>query len=94
MLRDHRAIARVLFGEHLATGPPTTNVNTCLEQKPQRAVLVSVGPDDTVESALRLMRHKRVRAVLVLEAGSLAGIASTSALPSWGEISRVIASGD
>jgi len=51
-----------------------TTVKNCLDQKPQPAVLVSVGPDDTVESALKLMRDRRVRAVLVLEAGHLSGI--------------------
>ena len=51
-----------------------TTVKNCLDQKPQPAVLVSVGPDDTVESALKLMRDRRVRAVLVLEAGLLSGI--------------------
>lgn len=51
-----------------------TTVKTCLEQKPQPVTIVSVGPDDKVSTALELMRDKRVRAVLVLEAGQLAGI--------------------
>lgn len=51
-----------------------TTVKNCLEQKPQPADLVSVGPDDMVVSALQLMRNHRVRAVLVLDAGQLAGI--------------------
>lgn len=37
-------------------------------------MLVSVGPDDTVVSALQLMRDKRVRAALVLETDQLKGI--------------------
>ena len=51
-----------------------TTVKNCLEQKPQPTELVSVGPDDKVVSALQLMRSKRVRAVLVLQDGQLAGI--------------------
>jgi len=51
-----------------------TTVKNCLELKPQPVVLVSVGPDDSVASALQLMRDHRVRAVLVLEAGRLKGI--------------------
>ncbi len=51
-----------------------TTVRTCLDQKPQPTELVSVGPDDTVAAALQLMRDKRVRAVLVLQAERLAGI--------------------
>ncbi|MBC7717498.1 MAG: CBS domain-containing protein, partial [Pseudorhodobacter sp.] len=44
-----------------------TTVKTCLEQKPQPIVLVSVAPDDRVVTALQLMRDNRVRAVLVME---------------------------
>jgi CBS domain-containing protein len=51
-----------------------TTVKTCLEQKPQPAALVSVGPDDTIVTVLQLMRDKRVRAVLVIEAERLKGI--------------------
>jgi len=49
-------------------------VKTCLDQKPKPTELVSVGPDDMVVTALQLMRDKRVRAVLVLEADQLLGI--------------------
>jgi CBS domain-containing protein len=51
-----------------------TTVKTCLAQKSQPIVLVSVGPDDRVATALQLMRDKRVRAVLVIEAERLLGI--------------------
>ncbi len=51
-----------------------TTVKTCLEQKPQPIVLVSVSPDDRVVTALQLMRDNRVRAVLVLEGDKLKGI--------------------
>ena len=51
-----------------------TTVKTCLDQKPKPTELVSVGPDDMVVTALQLMRDKRVRAVLVLEADQLLGI--------------------
>ncbi|MEY4712364.1 MAG: hypothetical protein RIS88_1814 [Pseudomonadota bacterium] len=49
-------------------------VKTCLEQKLQPIVLVSVSSDDKVVAALQLMREKRVRAVLVIDEGKLAGI--------------------
>ena len=51
-----------------------TTVKTCLDQKPKPTELVSVGPEDMVVTVLQLMRDKRVRAVLVLEAERLAGI--------------------
>ncbi len=51
-----------------------TTVKNCLDEKPQPTVLVSVSPDDKVVNALQLMRDKRVRAVLVLEADVLKGI--------------------
>jgi CBS domain-containing protein len=51
-----------------------TSVKTCLEQKTQPTVLVSVAPDDKVVTALQLMRDKRVRAVLVLDGDKLKGI--------------------
>ena len=51
-----------------------TTVKSCLEQKPQPTVLVSVGLDDKVVTALQLMRDKRVRAVLVLDGETLKGI--------------------
>ena len=50
------------------------NVKNCLDRKPQPTVLVSVGPDDMVVSALQLMRSRRVRAVLVMQGDELAGI--------------------
>lgn len=37
-------------------------------------MLVAAGPDDKVIAALQLMRHKRVRAVLVVDAERLLGI--------------------
>lgn len=51
-----------------------TTVKICLAQKPQPTVLVSVEPEDMVVTALQLMRDRRVRAVLVIEAGQLLGI--------------------
>jgi CBS domain-containing protein len=51
-----------------------TTVKTVLEQKPQPAAIVSVGSHDEVVKALQFMRDKRVRAVLVLDAGILKGI--------------------
>ncbi len=51
-----------------------TTVKTVLEQKPQPAAIICVGPHDAVVTALQLMRDKRVRAVLVLDAGNLKGI--------------------
>lgn len=51
-----------------------TTVKSCLEQKPQPIVLVSVSPEDRVVTALQLMRDNRVRAVLVLEGDKLKGI--------------------
>jgi len=51
-----------------------STVKTCLEQKPQPVTLVSVGPEDTVVTALQLMRNLRVRAVLVLDGDRLEGI--------------------
>jgi CBS domain-containing protein len=51
-----------------------TSVKACLEQKPQPHSPVSVTPDDKVVAALQLMRDKRVRAILVIEAGQLKGI--------------------
>ncbi len=51
-----------------------TTVKTCLDQKPKPTEIVSVGPGDMVVTVLQLMRDKRVRAVLVLEAERLAGI--------------------
>jgi CBS domain-containing protein len=51
-----------------------TTVKTCLAQKPQPVVLVTAAPDDKVSTALLSMRDKRVRAVLVMDAGRLLGI--------------------
>ena len=66
-----------------------TTVKTCLAQKPQPTVLVSVEPEDMVVTALQLMRERRVRAVLVIEAGRLRGIVTQGdcaikvLLPGW-----------
>jgi CBS domain-containing protein len=49
-----------------------TTVADCLKQKGQK--LISVLPDDSVLTALELMRDNRVRAILVVEGGSLKGI--------------------
>lgn len=51
-----------------------TSVKTCLEQKTQPTVLVSVNADGKLLKALQLMRDNRVRAVLVLEGEKLKGI--------------------
>lgn len=51
-----------------------SNVKTCLEQKPQPVLIISVKPDDKVVVALQLMRDKRVRAVLVIDHDKLVGI--------------------
>ncbi len=51
-----------------------TTVKNCLDQKSSSTELVSVEPDDKVVTALELMRSKRVRAVLVMQGGQLAGI--------------------
>ncbi len=51
-----------------------STVKDCLAHKPQRVIQVS--PKDTVKNALELMKAHRVRAVLVVEAGRLAGIIS------------------
>ncbi len=48
------------------------HVKHCLDQKPSR--VVSVRSDDPVIAALQLMRDHRVRAVLVIDDGRLAGI--------------------
>ena len=50
-----------------------STVKNCLDQKPPNT-LVQVSPEDKVVTALELMRDKRVRAVLVFDAGLLAGI--------------------
>ena len=47
-------------------------VQQCLKDKPDR--VVSVRSDDLVVQALQLMRDHRVRAVLVIDDGQLAGI--------------------
>jgi CBS domain-containing protein len=49
-----------------------TTVKDCLDQKQSR--IISVHPQDRVVKALELMRDNRVRAVLVLEGDTLAGI--------------------
>ena len=51
-----------------------STVKDCLAHKPQRVIQVS--PNDSVKTALELMKAHRVRAVLVVEAGRLAGIIS------------------
>ena len=51
-----------------------TSVKTCLAQKPQPVVVISVRSDDKVVDALQLMRDKRVRAILVINDDKLAGI--------------------
>jgi CBS domain-containing protein len=51
-----------------------TTVKTCLAQKPQPVVTISVGPDEKVVVALQLMRDKRVRAILVIKDDKLLGI--------------------
>lgn len=49
-----------------------TTVKDCLDQKQSR--IISVNPQDRVVKALELMRDNRVRAVLVLDGDTLAGI--------------------
>lgn len=49
-----------------------TTVKNCLDQKPNR--LIAVSPEDKVVTALEMMRDNRVRAVVVLDQGRLAGI--------------------
>ncbi len=44
-----------------------TTVKTCLAQKPQPVVTISVGPEEKVVVALQLMRDKRVSDVSVCE---------------------------
>jgi CBS domain-containing protein len=51
-----------------------TSVRTCLAQKPQPAVTISVTPDEKVVVALQLMRDNRVRAIMVIKADKLVGI--------------------
>ena len=51
-----------------------TTVKTCLAQKPQPVVTISVGPEEKVVVALQLMRDKRVRAILVIKDDKLLGI--------------------
>ena len=51
-----------------------TSVKTCLEQKPQPVVVISVRPDEKVVVALQLMRDNRVRAILVIKDDKLLGI--------------------
>ncbi|GAU86019.1 CBS domain-containing protein [Bosea sp. BIWAKO-01] len=43
-------------------------------KRPEVSEVISVGPDDTVLSALGLMRDKNIGAVIVLEHGELKGI--------------------
>ncbi len=50
------------------------SVKTCLEQKTQPVVVISVRPDDQVVIALQRMRDNRVRAVLVMDDDKLVGI--------------------
>lgn len=51
-----------------------TSVKTCLAQKPQPLVTISVNSDQKVIEALQLMRDNRVRAILVIDNGKLTGI--------------------
>jgi CBS domain-containing protein len=51
-----------------------TSVKTCLAQKPQPVVVISVRPDEKVVVALQLMRDNRVRAILVMNDDKLVGI--------------------
>ncbi len=51
-----------------------TSVKTCLAQKPQPLVTISVNSDQKVIEALQLMRDNRVRAILVIDDGKLTGI--------------------
>jgi CBS domain-containing protein len=50
------------------------SVKTCLAHKPQPKATISVGSDEKVVVALQLMRDNRVRAILVIDDGKLAGI--------------------
>jgi CBS domain-containing protein len=49
-------------------------VKNCLTQKPQR--VISVASEDTIHHTLELMKEERVRAILVIDNGRLAGIVS------------------
>jgi CBS domain-containing protein len=51
-----------------------TSVKQCIEKK--AATIFSVRSTDTTEKALQLMRDNRVRAILVMDDGALAGIVS------------------
>jgi CBS domain-containing protein len=51
-----------------------TSVKQCIEKK--AATIFSVRSTDTTEKALHLMRDNRVRAILVMDDGELAGIVS------------------
>jgi CBS domain-containing protein len=51
-----------------------TSVKQCIEKK--AATIFSVRSTDTTEKALQLMRDNRVRAILVMDDGVLAGIVS------------------
>jgi CBS domain-containing protein len=51
-----------------------TSVKTCLAQKPQPLVTISVNSNQKVIEALQLMRDNRVRAILVIDNGKLTGI--------------------
>ncbi len=51
-----------------------TSVKQCIEKK--AATIFSVRSTDSTEKALQLMRDNRVRAILVMDDGALAGIVS------------------
>ncbi len=51
-----------------------STVKECLSKKPQR--IISVTSNDHVRQALELMKSNRVRAILVIDQGKLAGIVS------------------
>lgn len=50
------------------------NVQSCLSQKPQ--AIFSLRSDATVHEALELMRDRKVRSVMIIDDGHLAGIVS------------------
>jgi CBS domain-containing protein len=52
--------------------PAVITVKTCLAQKP--GALISITSDAPVQRALELMKENRVRSVLVIDGGKLAGI--------------------
>ena len=51
-----------------------STVKDCLSQKPQR--IIQVSSQDTIQTALELMKENRVRAILVIDSDRLTGIVS------------------